>query len=254
MIYLKQIKLTNPQEISGPVEDMKYPYQAAAVRYLESFVFRKPVTFLVGENGVGKSTLLEAVMYKYKERDENSPGMLYDGKEGLKVLANVLPEFLRLVENQKPVNHFFFRAESFFDHASQIDAQSIEDIKRYGRDYTMKAYGGRRLLEQSHGESFLNTFLNYCGPNTFYILDEPEAALSPQRQLALLVRIHELVAQNCQLIISTHSPILMAYPDADIYSIDEEGVHITPYKETEHYQLTKYFLTHTEQMLQELLG
>ena len=98
----------------------------------------------------------------------------------------------------------------------------------------------------------LSTFLNYAGRNTLFILDEPEAALSPQRQLALLVRIHELVAQGCQLIISTHSPIIMAYPDADIYSIEEDGAHISPYEETQHYQLTKYFLTHTEQMLREL--
>lgn len=252
MIYLRQIKLDDPELVTGNVEELKYPYRAAAVRYLESLVFSKPVTFLVGENGAGKSTLLEAVMFKYEERDENEPGMLYDGQEGLKTLANVLPEHIRLIEERRPRSHFFFRAESFFDYASQIDAKSQSDIRKYGRDYTSGAYGGRRLLEQSHGESFLNTFLHFTKPNSFYILDEPEAALSPQRQLALLVRMHELVDQGCQLIISTHSPILMAYPDADIYSIEEDGARITPYQETEHYQLTRYFLTHTEQMLHEL--
>lgn len=252
MIYLKQVKLTNPSEVEGPVEDMKYPFRAPAVRHMESIVFRKPVTFLVGENGAGKSTLLEGIMYKYEERDENRQGMLYDGKEAWKSYSNVLPQCIRLIEERKPFDHFFFRAESFFEHAAEIDAQSMNDILKYGRDYHMRAYGGHRLLEQSHGESFLSTFLNYTGHNTLFILDEPEAALSPQRQLALLVRIHELVAQGCQLIISTHSPIIMAYPDADIYSIDEEGATITPYEATEHYQLTKYFLTHTEQMLREL--
>lgn len=252
MIYLKQVKLTNPSEVEGPVEDMKYPFRAAAVRHMESIVFRKPVTFLVGENGAGKSTLLEGIMFKYEERDENSQGMLYDGKEAWKSYSNVLPQCIRLIEERKPFDHFFFRAESFFEHAAEIDAQSMNDILKYGRDYHMGSYGGQRLLEQSHGESFLSTFLNYAGHNTLFILDEPEAALSPQRQLALLIRIHELVSQGCQLIISTHSPIIMAYPDADIYSIDEEGASITPYEATEHYQLTKYFLTHTEQMLREL--
>ena len=128
----------------------------------------------------------------------------------------------------------------------------MRDILKYGRDYSMARYGGRRLLEQSHGESFLSTFLNYGERNMLYILDEPEAALSPQRQLSLIVRIKELVDQGCQLIISTHSPILMAYPEADIYNIDEDGARLTPFEETEHYQLTKYFLTHTQQMLREL--
>ena len=252
MVYLKQIKLINPEEVSGPVEDLKYPYRAAAVRYMDRLVFTKPVTFLVGENGIGKSTLLEAVMYKYEMRDEEAQGMLNDGDESHKVLANVLPDQIRLMEVRKPDDHFFFRAESFFDHAREIDARSMRDILKYGRDYSLGRYGGRRLLEQSHGESFLNTFLNYGERNMLYILDEPESALSPQRLLSLLVRIKELVDQGCQLIISTHSPILMAYPGADIYNIDEDGARLTPFEETEYYQLTKYFLTHTEQMLREL--
>lgn len=254
MIYIQQIRLTDPEVVAGPVEELKYPYNAAAVRYMESILFRKPVTFLVGENGIGKSTLLEAVMFKYEERDEKEKGMLNDGWEGLKIYANVLPENIYLEEIAKPDHHFFFRAESFFDFARELDKKSMKEIIRYGRDYTMAPYGGRRLLEQSHGESFLNTFLHFGGTNMLYILDEPEAALSPQRQLALLVRIRELTQQGCQLIISTHSPILMAYPGADIYMIDETGARLTPYQETEHYQLTKYFLTHTDQMLRELFG
>ena len=254
MIYLKQIKLNDPALVEGPVDELKYPYRAAAVRHLESIVFRKSVTFLVGENGIGKSTLLEALMNKYEEHDESEQGMLNDGREGLKTYANVLPGNIHLIEQRRPTEHFFFRAESFFDFAREIDNQSFADIRKYGRDYTAKRFGGRRLLEQSHGESFLNTFLHYGGQNMLYILDEPEAALSPQRQLSLLVRMKELVDKNCQLIISTHSPMLMAYPDADIYLIDEEGARLTSYEETEHYQITKYFLTHTEQMLRKLLG
>ena len=115
-----------------------------------------------------------------------------------------------------------------------MDRQAQLELRKYSRIYAYKAYGGRSLLEQSHGESFLCAFLNYASRNTLFILDEPEAALSPQRQLALLVRIHELVNNGCQLIISTHSPILMAYPNADIYAIDDTGAHVTPYEETEH--------------------
>ena len=209
---------------------------------------------ILGRPNAGKSTLLEAMMSKYEERDEEEPGMLYDGTEAYKIYANVLPEHIKLIETQKPEKHFFFRAESFFNHAAELDRQAQLELRKYSRIYAYKAYGGRSLLEQSHGESFLSAFLNYASRNTLFILDEPEAALSPQRQLALLVRIHELVNNGCQLIISTHSPILMAYPNADIYAIDDTGAHVTPYEETEHYQLTKYFLTHTEQMMKELLG
>ena len=231
MIYLKQVKLLDPDLVAGDPEELKYPYKAPAVRFTESFIFRKPVTFLVGENGAGKSTLLEAMMSKYEERDEEEPGMLYDGTEAYKIYANVLPEHIKLIETQKPEKHFFFRAESFFNHAAELDRQAQLELRKYSRIYAYKA-----------------------SRNTLFILDEPEAALSPQRQLALLVRIHELVNNGCQLIISTHSPILMAYPNADIYAIDDTGAHVTPYEETEHYQLTKYFLTHTEQMMKELLG
>lgn len=254
MIFLKGVRLTDKELVSGEVQQLKYPYRAPAVRYLESLEFNREVTFLVGENGAGKSTLLESIMYRYEERDEDEPGMLYDGVEGLKSYANVLPEHIRLVEERKPWKHFFFRAESFFTHATELDLQAQRELRRYGKIYAYNSYGGRSLLEQSHGESFLSAFLNYADKNTLFILDEPESALSPQRQLSLLVRIHELAQQGCQLIISTHSPILMGYPNADIYLIDEEGARLTAYEDTEHYQLTKYFLNYRERMLKDLLG
>ncbi|WP_106832300.1 AAA family ATPase [Parabacteroides pacaensis] len=252
MIFLKGVQLMDKNLVSGKVDELKYPYRAPAVRYMESLDFTKPVTFLVGENGAGKSTLLESIMYKYEEREEDTPGMLYDGVEGLKMYANVLPEHMQLIENKKPDKHFFFRAESFFSHATELDMQAQRELRLYGRIYSYRSYGGRSLLEQSHGESFLSAFLNYAEKNTLFLLDEPEAALSPQRQLTLLVRIHELEQQGCQLVISTHSPILMGYPGADIYSIDEEGSRLTPYEETEHYQLTKYFINYRERMLKDL--
>ena len=233
---------------------MTYPSGKKALQGVNLELDSPSLVGLLGPNGAGKSTLLEAMMSKYEERDEEEPGMLYDGTEAYKIYANVLPEHIKLIETQKPEKHFFFRAESFFNHAAELDRQAQLELRKYSRIYAYKAYGGRSLLEQSHGESFLCAFLNYASRNTLFILDEPEAALSPQRQLALLVRIHELVNNGCQLIISTHSPILMAYPNADIYAIDDTGAHVTPYEETEHYQLTKYFLTHTEQMMKELLG
>lgn len=113
MIYLKQVKLLDPDLVAGNPEELKYPYKAPAVRFTESFIFHKPVTFLVGENGAGKSTLLEAMMSKYEEKDEEEPGMLYDGTEAYKIYANVLPEHIKLIETRKPEKHFFFRAESF---------------------------------------------------------------------------------------------------------------------------------------------
>lgn len=252
MIYLRKVKLKDHNLISGDPERLKFPYCTASVRYMDMLEFRKPVTFLVGENGIGKSTLLEAMMYLYDKPDKKAPGMLYD-QEANKTYANNLHENIILEEDLSPADHFSFRAEAFFNHAALLDARSDYEEFLYGKSYILQQYGGRKLLEQSHGESFLNTFLNYSGRGTLFILDEPEAALSPQRQLTLLVRINELVKQNSQLIISTHSPILMAYPDADIYTIQEDGITLTPYEETEHYQLTKYFLNHTEQMLRELI-
>jgi predicted ATPase len=167
MIYLKQVKLLDPDLVAGNPEELKYPYKAPAVRFTESFIFRKPVTFLVGENGAGKSTLLEAMMSKYEERDEEEPGMLYDGTEAYKIYANVLPEHIKLIETRKPEKHFFFRAESFFNHAAELDRQAQLELRKYSKIYAYKAYGGRSLLEQSHGESFLSAFLNYASRNTF---------------------------------------------------------------------------------------
>ena len=230
---------THLQAVLGSVKD---ELDVLIRNYDAGAVLREGVDCaIVGRPNAGKSTLLEAMMSKYEERDEEEPGMLYDGTEAYKIYANVLPEHIKLIETQKPEKHFFFRAESFFNHAAELDRQAQLELRKYSRIYAYKAYGGRSLLEQSHGESFLCAFLNYASRNTLFILDEPEAALSPQRQLALLVRIHELVNNGCQLIISTHSPILMAYPNADIYAIDDTGAHVTPYEDT-------------EQMMKELLG
>ena len=251
MVYLKQIKLINPDEVSGPVEDLKYPYKAAAVRYMDELVFTRPVTFLVGENGIGKSTLLEAVMYKYERRNEDLQGMLNDGDESHKVLANVLPDQIRLVEIRKPDDYFFFRAESFFDHAREIDAQSMRDILKYGRDYSMARYGdgvcwSSRTVKVSSAHSSTT--------------ENGTCSISSTNRKQPFPPAPTVIARTDKRIGGPGMPThhlhpfadTDAYPEADIYNIDEDGARLTPFEETEHYQLTKYFLTHTQQMLREL--
>jgi predicted ATPase len=141
---------------------------------------------------------------------------------------------------------FFFRAESFFNVATAIDTNL--------RQYLEKSYGGKSLHEPSHGEAFFALLLNRLGGNGLYIFDEPESALSPSRQLSFLTAMHELVRENSQLIIATHSPILMAYPDATIFQFSESAIDIVPHEETDHYRVTKAFLDRRDIMLEELMG
>lgn len=247
MIYLRRIKLLDPDLVQG---EAKYPYCVPAVRHIESFAFDRPVSFLVGENGMGKSTVLEALMAQMPT-DRN---MMYDGEDywTVKIAANDLDKQIELMFDARPQDIFCFRAESFFNYADKIDRIAMRESFDFGKSYILDRMGGHMLLQQSHGESFMSLFLNYSNKNTLFLLDEPEAALSPQRQLSLLVRIHELAQAGCQFIISSHSPILLAYPDAKIYQIEEEGPQVIAYEETEHYTLTKYFLNHTDRMLHEL--
>lgn len=162
---------------------------------------------------------------------------------------SALGEFIRLSWWPKATNGFFLRAESFYDFASHIDEQALWDKGAYD------AYGGRSLHEQSHGESFMSLFSNRFNGNAIYLLDEPEAALSPQRQLAFLRILHELVQEGeSQFIIATHSPILLGYPNAAIFSFDEGTVKEIEYEETSHYQITKYFLQNRERFLKDILA
>lgn len=154
-----------------------------------------------------------------------------------------------------PSDGFFLRAESFYNVASEIDR--LDQIGLLGIDNSKAflecSYGGKSLHEQSHGESFLALALNRFRGNSLFFLDEPEAALSPSRQMTLLARIHQLVEEDSQFVVATHSPILMAYPHAEIIVLSEDGAEATPYKETEHYTLTRRFLENPETMLRYLL-
>jgi predicted ATPase len=162
----------------------------------------------------------------------------------------LLNEYLRIAKGVKrPRTGFFLRAESFFNVATEIERLD----EGPGGPPVIDSYGGRSLHEQSHGESFLALMLERFSGQGLYILDEPEAALSPQRQLAVLSRMHDLVLDACQFIVATHSPILMAYPDAYIYRCDKDGLTQIAYQDTDHFKVTREFLANPDRMLRVLL-
>jgi predicted ATPase len=206
------------------------------------------MTFFVGENGSGKSTLLEAIAVSV---GFNAEGGTKNFRFGTRASHSDLHEHLRVAKGiRRPKDGFFLRAESFYNVATEIEKLDAEPS--FGPPVGA-SYGGRSLHEQSHGESFLALVTNRFGGQGLYILDEPEAALSPQRQLAVLSRLHDLVRDGSQFIIATHSPILMAYPDAWIYEFSREGIRRIAYEETEHYLVTRDFLANPQRMLQVLL-
>jgi len=223
-----------------------YPYNLPVVRYLESIDLHEKVTFFVGENGTGKSTLLEALAVGYGFNPEGgSKNFNFATKE----THSPLCEALKLIKGiHLPKDSYFLRAESYYNVASEIEKLDSEGMW----PPIIASYGGISLHEQSHGESFFSLFLHRFRGNGLYILDEPEAALSPQRQLAFLVRLHELVGQNSQFIIATHSPILLSYPHAKIIEISENGFKEICYRDSEHYTLYKQFLENPEYMLRKL--
>lgn len=223
-----------------------YPFALPAVRHLDVIDLHPKVTFLVGENGSGKSTLLEAIAVRL---GFNAEGGTKNFNFETRGSHSDLHRFLRIARGlRKPKDGFFLRAESFFNVATEIERLDAEGPG----PRVVDSYGGVSLHEQSHGESFLAVMLNRFGGNGLYILDEPEAALSPQRQLSALVRIHDLVNLNSQFIIATHSPILMAYPDAHIYSCSPRGLERVDYEETEHYRVMRQFIVNPKRMLHML--
>jgi len=242
--YISRVELLR-REVS---DFSRYPFSLPAVRDLESIELHPKVTFLVGENGSGKSTLLEAIAVRL---GFNAEGGTKNFRFETRGSHSELHQFLRIARGlRKPKDGFFLRAESFFNVATEIER--LDDAGGPGPP-VVDSYGGVSLHEQSHGESFLAVMLNRFGGQGVYILDEPEAALSPQRQLAALVRIHDLVNLESQFIIATHSPILMAYPDACIYACTERGLARVTYEETEHYRVMRQFILDPKRMLHLLL-
>ncbi|MFL0197739.1 AAA family ATPase [Clostridium sp. WILCCON 0269] len=218
----------------------KYPYCLSAIRDLSILEFHPKVTYIVGENGTGKSTILEAVALAY---GFNPEGGTINFNFSTKDTHSDLYKNLKLVRGVKrPNDGFFLRAESLYNVATNIDEIDASS-----------SYGGVSLHSQSHGESFLSVIRNRFSGNGLYILDEPEAALSPSRQMSLIVIMDELIQKSSQFIIATHSPIIMSYPDSIIYELSD-GIKKVKYKDTEHYKITKAFLDRPEKMLQMLLN
>ncbi|MDF2837278.1 MAG: family ATPase [Paenibacillus sp.] len=242
--YLRKISL-----LRDAVPDFdRYPFHLDAVRELDELEFHPKVTYIVGENGAGKSTLIEAIAVALGFNPEG--GTINFNFETAHTHSE-LHAYMRTVRGaQRPRDGFFFRAESYFNVATYLD--ELDREPGLGASL-IGSYGGNSLHEQSHGESFFATFLHRFSGGGLYIMDEPEAALSPSRQLAMLARMHDLVRDNSQFIIATHSPILMAYPDAWIYRLTDRGIERTAWEDTDHYIITSQFLNNRDRMLRELL-
>ena len=240
--YIREIALIDIENKN------RYPFNLNAVKALEKLTLHPKVTYLVGENGSGKSTLLEAVAIAYGFNPEGGGKNFNFSTEDS---HSELSRHIRLVKGIKlPKTGYFLRAESFYNVASNIDKLDREG--GFGPPI-IDSYGGKSLHRQSHGESFMSLLIHRFSGHGIYILDEPEAALSPTRQLSMLSRIHQLVEEGAQFIIATHSPIIMSYPDAVIYNVDD-NLQAIAYEDTEHYQTMFNFMTCRDQLLNRLLG
>ncbi|AGA67919.1 putative ATPase [Desulfitobacterium dichloroeliminans LMG P-21439] len=241
--YIRSIELDRDKVPSFS----QYPFNLPVLRDLDTLSLHPKVTFLVGENGSGKSTVLEAIAVAC---GFNAEGGTKNFNFSSRATHSDLANYVKVVKGvRKPRTGFFFRAESFYNLASNIDDLDTEIA--FG-PRIIDSYGGLSLHKQSHGESFFAVFLNRFSGEGIYILDEPESALSPSRQMSMLTRMHELVKEGSQFIIATHSPIIMAYPDAVLYEITDKIDQVS-YEETEHYQIMRTFLNKPQKMLKLLL-
>lgn len=240
-IFLKAIRNEHV-----PSEDDFYPFNLPIVRNLKTLGFSKSVTYIVGENGSGKSTLLEAIANLL---GLNAEGGSKNFNFRTQETHSSLYEELRAVRADLSYrNAFFFRAESFYNVASEVDRIAQEDRRM------LDSYGGISLHEQSHGESFMALFTNRLRSKGLYIFDEPEAALSYMNQLRFLVWMKEAVKAGSQIIISTHSPVILAYPDAEIYVAEEGRLETTFYNNCYIYRDMLAFITNKDLVIKELLG
>ena len=227
------------------ISERSYLKGIPAIASIDDLQFEKPITFFVGENGSGKSTLLEAIAVAYGFNPEggtkNYSFSTYDSH-------SELCDYVRLSRGYvKPRRGYFLRAESFYNVATKED------------EYSKSSGGDDRYIPQefhlkSRGESFLQLAQNYFGPNGIFFLDEPEAALSPQRQLTLLYEMNKCATCGSQFIVVTHSPILLGVPDADIISFDDGAIHRISYEETESYKVMEMFINRREQVLENLFS
>lgn len=221
-----------------------------ALRCLGKLQFSSNITLFAGENGTGKSTLLEGIAVACGFNPEggtfNYRFSTFEEDAGLGTALRVSKGFRR------PPFGYFFRAESFFNVASQAEIYRKKDLGVQPKEVYYSRYGGRALHEQSHGESFLSWFQS-CNEQGLYLMDEPEAALSPQRQLALLIQMVRMARKGAQFIVASHSPILLGAPEAVILAFDEQGARPCTYEETGSYQLTRLFLEDKDRLIKQLL-
>jgi predicted ATPase len=238
--FLRGLRLKRDQVTSFDA----YPFSIPAIRHLDRLPLHPSITFLIGENGIGKSTLVEALAVKW---GFNPEGGGRNFNFATRASHSPLQSCLLLEKGlRRPTDGYFLRAESFYTLATEIER--LNDVQ----GGLLDSYGGKSLHEQSHGEAFLALLKHRLGGNGLYIFDEPEAALSPKRQLSVLVLIHDLIEAGSQFVIATHSPILMAYPGALIYELGTEGINQIAYEDTDHFRLTRDFLNGPERMLHYL--
>ena len=264
MLHLRSIELTDAARTLGA-----FPFNLPVIQTFQPLRFTAPVTFLVGENGSGKSTFLEAIAAGIGSPTVGGESV---ARDGTLVHARRLAEQMRFAWTKKNRRGFFLRAEDFFNFTKRLRAigKELDDL---AADYDQRFTGYGRLMAKgsieaqksslterygadldanSHGESFLKLFSARFVAGGLYLLDEPEAPLSPQRQLAWLVMLKEMVAKDAQFIIATHSPLLMALPGAEIWSFDTPPIRAVKYDDLEHVTLTKSFLADPEAFLRRL--
>ncbi len=265
MIFLRAIE-TKDASIK---RDDSFPFNIPIVSNFKNIKFDSPVCIFVGENGSGKSTIIEALAIGMNAISVGSDQL--DSDPSLDNVRKLASHF-RFIRNRRPKRGFFFRAEDFFGFIKRVKSE-VQDLRDLESEYEEKFSGYARMLAAgvakgqhralrnrygedadgySHGESFLQLFESRLVPEGLYLLDEPEAPLSPQRQLALLSLIKKMVEKSCQFIIATHSPILMAYPDAQILSFESDSISPIAYDDVEHVSLTRSFLNNPENYLRRL--
>ena len=239
--YLLSLRLKQEHLPNG------YPFNIPCLKSFEKLNFHPNVTFFTGENGVGKSTLIEAIAV-YLGFNAEGGGKNFNFKSI--ATHSALHNYLAITKSFKQIKDgFFLRGESFYNVASEIDKldEDDPDIPKI-----IDSYGGISLHEQSHGESFWSLFMNRFSGHGVYILDEPESALSATKQIAMLSKINSLVNKNAQFIIATHSPILLSYPNAWIYEMSENKIAKVKYEESEVYRVYKAFLDHPQRILNNI--
>jgi len=240
--FVRSVEIVVP-----PEERLAYPLNLPALRNVRSLPLDPAMTILVGENGSGKSTLVEGIGVA---AGFNAEGGSANFRFRTQRHEPELARHLRLVRNPvRPSGGFFLRAESFFNVATEIERL---DEEPGGGGRIGPAYGPRPLHEVSHGESFLSLALYRFRPRGLYVLDEPEAAMSPTGCLALLRRFADLARAGCQFIVATHSPVLMAFPGALIYELTGDGPRRTSWADVGHVRIMREFLDQPEAVLEEL--